>query len=189
MKPGTTLAAIVLVPAVLVSGCAHPGTRKAPRDVPTPIPATATSRPTAMTPAELTDLLTGDGREFQRFYMGDHLTANRELTLMVGGGYALQWSGCEGLYGSAVGGWRLEDGRVVLEPIDERGICAERPLRALVVRLLPEGEWVNLLWRDVALVPEDGEAAFEVEGVRDDTCFRPWELVAEAWRRGSDDWP
>jgi hypothetical protein len=120
-------------------------------------------------------------RPASKFYMGDHLTMNLDLTLLAGGGYSLNYSRCEGLYGAAVGTWRLAEDRLLLEPVDQHGPLAKHPIRVLLV-------WV---WDDsqfsyppkIALVPEDVMPTFLADGVQDHSCFRPSQTVWKEWLR------
>jgi hypothetical protein len=140
------------------------------------VPASATTAPSGRSPAQLAALLTGGGA--REYFMGDHLGMNRQLLLLAGGGYSLKWTGCEGLYGAAVGEWRVENGVLLLVPADEQGRAAEHPLHKLHVRMMPGTRYPA----DVALVPDEALSTFTSEGVEDWTCFRPSEIVLQRWQ-------
>jgi hypothetical protein len=106
------------------------------------------------------------------YYMGDHLGKNLTLTLLPTQSYFLTWHGCEGLYGAAIGKWRIQSDHLVLEPIDQTGWLAEHSLTLLQIRL------VNNTYP--ALIPEADMPNFLKDGVEDGTCFRPVDLID--WR-------
>lgn len=138
--------------------------------------ASATTLPAGQTPAEIADLLVHPVTRVGGYYMGDRLGMNIDLTLLAGGGYSMNWSGCQGLYGAAVGRWGLEDNRLLLEPSDQQGTLAEKPIRVLHIRLLADHSYPP----NIILIPDDGMATFLQEGIRSDTCFLPRGLAGEA---------
>lgn len=150
----------------------------------------ATTMPVARSAAEMSALLAPGDLGAAEYYMGDHLGLNLNLTLLAGGTYALTWHGCEGLYGAAIGRWRVEGGegaegaggdRLRLEPLEMRGRLAAQPLGALRIRMLTGGVGINP-WRSAGaavLIPEDQMEPFGREGVREHTCFRPSRLMLD----------
>jgi hypothetical protein len=168
--------AVSLLLLATLIGCAH-RSEEGPREV--IVPASATTAPAGRTQAQVIKMLTGDRSIAREYYMGDHLGTNLHLLLLAGGGYSLQWTGCQGLYGAATGQWRLEGDHVVLRPGDEQGRSAEYPLRKLHIRVMPGTRFPP----DVALVPEAELSTFTTEGVRDWTCFRPSDIVLLDWLR------
>ena len=110
---------------------------------------------------------------FAQYYHGDHLSRNLTLTLMKGGHYSITWTGCQGVYGSGVGTWKLNDERLLLlEPLEEHGTVAEFPLRKLHVRVL-NGKPI--------LIPDDQIIQFREQGATSLTCFRDVDDVWSEW--------
>src|SRR3954466_1875845 len=95
-------------------GCVR---RAADAAAPRPTPASLTVAPSDSSGDQVAALLAPGPAGAGEVYMGDHLGMNLTLTLLDGGGYSLTWHGCEGLYGAAVGRWRVAGARVLLEPM------------------------------------------------------------------------
>ena len=59
------------------------------------------------------------------------LNARQFLMLLQSGGYSFSYYGCEGLYGGAVGTWRVKENSLILDPISEEGDWKLRRLQII----------------------------------------------------------
>ena len=69
-----------------------------------------------------------------RYYSGDGLGRLVYVTLKPDGEFVSDWQGCLGVYGKAVGTWRLEDDQVVFENQVASGDLAGYLSRATTIK-------------------------------------------------------
>ena len=108
---------------------------------------------------------------FRRFYKGDGLSENLDLMLLAGGHYTLTLTGCLGLYGAAVGTWRVENRQLYLDPDEEMGTLAKLPIRKLNIRVFTSRD--NRFDDTIALVEDRNLEWLNKNGVDRYGCFTP----------------
>jgi hypothetical protein len=167
-----TALSFALVAVLLASGCSH-NRQTNPRAQ--TIPASATTLP-AMQPTELGAMLTRGPVGVKNYLMWGYGSGSMTLTLFPRGHYTLTfWD--SGLCGAAVGEWRAAEATVSLEPAEEQGAAAERPIRVLHVRIIPASS-SGLIPQQFLLIPQENLAAFERDGAHEENCFQgsalPW---------------
>jgi hypothetical protein len=106
----------------------------------------------------------GKPLELAGYYFLTEVCRSHSLILLPKGHYSLTWHGCQGLYGTAVGTWRLAGCELFLDPAEEEGMWKDRPVRHLDI-LLYEGIHI-LVW-------DADKEAFLRDGPGMRTCFAP----------------